>query len=96
MDITKFLNTKKRDLSNNSNTEEGAKRQREEYSSESLNVSILDTLKAPGDVFEVSLKSENCVKILLSCLRNLEKEAIKISTSWHFPSTTTKLKAKSS
>ena len=62
-------------MSNNSNAEEGAKRQREEYPSESLNVSILDTLKAPGDGFEESLKSENCVKILLSCLRNLEKEA---------------------
>ena len=32
MDTTKFLNRKKRDLSNNSNTEEDAKRQREENS----------------------------------------------------------------
>ena len=74
MDITKFFNSKKRDLSNNSNTEEYAKRQREESSSESPNVSMLDTPKTPGDVFEESLKSEDCVKILLSCLRNLEKE----------------------
>ena len=35
---------------------------------------MLDTPKTPGDVFEESLKSEDCVKILLSCLRNLEKE----------------------
>ena len=74
MDITKFFNSKKRDLSNNSNTEEDAKRQREESPSESPNVSMLDTPKTPGDVFEESLKSEDCVKILLSCLRNLEKE----------------------
>ena len=72
MDITKFFNSKKRDLSNNSNAEEDAKRQREESPSESPNVSMLDTPKTP--VFEESLKSEDCVKILLSCLRNLEKE----------------------
>ena len=72
MDITKFCNRKKRDLSNNSNTEEDAKRQREESPSESPNVSMLDTPKTP--VFEESLKSEDCVKILLSCLRNIEKE----------------------
>ena len=74
MNITKFFNSKKKDLSNNSNTEEDAKRQREESPSESPNVSMLDTPKTPGDVFEESLKSEDCVKILLSCLRNLEKE----------------------
>ena len=74
MDITKFFNSKKRDLSNNSNTEEDAKRQREESPSESPNVSMLDIPKTPGDVFEESLKSEDCVKMLLSCLRNLEEE----------------------
>ena len=72
MNITRFFNSKKRDLSNNSNTEEDAKRQREESPSESPNVSMLDTPKTP--VFEESLKSEDCVKILLSCLRNIEKE----------------------
>ena len=64
-------------MSNKSNTEEDAKREREEGEespSESPNVSMLDTPKTPGDVFEESLKSEDCVKILLSCLRNLEKE----------------------
>ena len=74
MDITKFFNSKRRDLSNNSYTEEDAKRQRKESPSESHKVSMLDTLKTPGNVFEESLKSEDCVKILLSCLRNLEKE----------------------
>ena len=43
MDTTKFFNSKKRDLSNNSNTEEDAKRQREESPSESPKVSMLDT-----------------------------------------------------
>ena len=74
MDITKLFNFKKRDLSNNSNTEEDAKRKWEESPSEILNVSMLDTPKVPGNVFEESLKSADCVKILLSCLRNLEKE----------------------
>ena len=61
-------------MSNNSNTEEDAKRQREEIPSESPKVSMLDTPKTPGDVFEESLKLEDCVKILLSCFQNLEKE----------------------
>ena len=78
-------------MSSNSNTEEVAKRQRVE----SPDVSLLDTPKTPVDVFEESLKSEDCVKNLLKCMRNLEKE-VKISTSWQFPTTATKLKAKSS
>ena len=70
MVITKFFNSKKRDFSNNLNTEEEVKRQREESPSESPNV--LDTSKTLGDVFEkkdVFLKSGDCVKSLLSCLR---------------------------
>ena len=35
---------------------------------------MLDTLKTLGDVFEESLESEDCVKILLNCFRNLEKK----------------------
>ena len=70
MDITKFFNSKKRDLSNNLNIKEDAKRQREE----SPYVSLLETPKTLGDVFKESLKSEDCVRILLNCLRNLEKE----------------------
>ena len=57
-------------MSNNSNTEEAAKRQREESPSESPNVSMLDTPKTPRDLFEESLKSED----FLSCIQNLEKE----------------------
>ena len=68
MDISKFFNSKKRELSNNSNTEEDVKRQREESPFESPNVSMSDTPKTPGDVFEESVKLEDCVKILLSCL----------------------------
>ena len=48
MDVKKFFNSKKRDLSNNSNTEEDAKGQIEESPSESPNVSMLDTPKTPG------------------------------------------------
>ena len=61
-------------MSNNSNTEEDAKIQRKESPSKSPNVSMFDTPKTPGDVFEESLQSEDCVNILLSSLRNLEKE----------------------
>ena len=57
-------------MSSNSNTEEVAKRQRVE----SPDVSLLDTSKIPVDVFEESLKSEDCLKNLLKCMRNLEKE----------------------
>ena len=35
---------------------------------------MLDTPETLGDVFEESLNSEDCVKVLLSCLRNLKKE----------------------
>ena len=45
-----------------------------ESPSESPNMWMLDTPKTHGDGFEDSLKSEDCVKILLSCLQNLEKE----------------------
>ena len=41
MNITTFFNSKKRDLSNNSNTDKDAKRQKEE----SPHVSLLDTPK---------------------------------------------------
>ena len=48
MDITKFSNSKMKDLTNNSKTEEHAKRKREEIPSESPNVTMLDTPKTPG------------------------------------------------
>ena len=37
-------------------------------------MSMLDTPKTPENDFEESLKSDSCVKILLNCLRNSEKE----------------------
>lgn len=55
MDITKFYNSKKKNFSSNSNTEENAERQGEE----SPDRSLLETPKAPQDVFEESLKSED-------------------------------------
>ena len=54
MNIMKFFNCKKRNLSNNSNTKENTKRQREE----GPDVLLLETPETHGDVFEESLKSE--------------------------------------
>ena len=58
-----FFNSKKRDLSNNSNTEEDVKRQ-------NRILTLLETPKLTGDVFKESLKSEDCRKNLLNCLKN--------------------------
>ena len=35
---------------------------------------MLDTPKTPENDSEESLKSDNCVKVLLNCLRNSDKE----------------------
>ena len=72
MDIQSFLNrsNKKRDLSSGSKEDDEPKRQREE----SPDVSCLDFPTSPGNVFAESLKSNECVKILMNCLKNLEKE----------------------
>ena len=35
---------------------------------------MLDIPETLGDVFEEILKLEDCVKVLLGCLQNLEKE----------------------
>ena len=69
MDIRGFLNksNKKRDLSSGSKVDDEPKRQREE----SPDVSCLES---PGNMFAESLKSNECVEILMSCLKNLEKE----------------------
>ena len=45
-----------------------SKRAREE-----INTST-STPTSPGDVFEKSLKSGDCVKILVSCMQNIEKQ----------------------
>ena len=66
-DITKYFdrNSKKRDLSDNSNQEESSKKLKDG----SLNISkasdILD------EVFTESLKSPDCVSILLSSIKNV-------------------------
>ena len=62
------------DLSSGSKEDDERKRQREE----SPNVSCLDSPTSPGNVFAESLKSNGCVKILMNCLKNLEKEVKKL------------------
>ena len=70
MDIRGFLNgsNKKRDLSSDSKEDDKPKRQREE----SPDVSYLDSPTSPGNVFPESLKSNECVEILMNCLKNLD------------------------
>ena len=72
MEITKFFDKKKRDLSNKSNDGDDSKRPRES----SLNDSIANATNA--DVFTESLKSEDCVAILRSCMKMLEEEIIRV------------------
>ena len=67
MDITKLLNSKKEDLSNNSNTEEDAKRKREKR------VLTCHRQILPKHL-GIFLKRVSSRKIVLNCLRNLEKE----------------------
>ena len=69
MDITKFIERKRRELSSNNSTEEEAsikKPQEDSLSSET------------NDVFSQGLKSPECVKILFNCLQNLETEIKRI------------------
>ena len=72
MDIRGFLNrsNKKRDLSSGSKEDDKPKRQTEESS----DVSCLESPTSPGNVFTESLKPNECVEILMNCLKNLEKE----------------------
>ena len=69
-DIKKYFdwNSNKRDLSSNSNQEEGAKKLKEG----SLNTRR--TSDIPEEVFTASLKSPDCVNILFSCIENVEKQ----------------------
>ena len=69
MDITKFLEIKKRQLSSNNSTEEEV----------SLKKLQGETLMIPWDYkqlmfFSQGLKSPECVKTLFNCLQNLETE----------------------
>ena len=68
MDITKFFGRKKRKFNSQSVDGNDSKRPREE-SNNSTN-----TLTYPGDVFEESLKSDDCAKILVNSMQNIEKQ----------------------
>ena len=73
-DITKYFdrNSKKRDLSGNSNQEEGAKKLKEG----SLNTSVASDI--PDEVFTESLKSPDCGNISFSCIENVENQITQI------------------
>ena len=73
MEITKFFDKKKRDLSSKSNDGDDSKRLIES----SLDNSIANDTNA--DVFTETLKSEDCVAILHSCMKKLEEEMKKFS-----------------
>ena len=67
MDIPKFF-AQKRDLSDQSNNGDEPKRLHEESSASS------SSPDSPFDVFQESLKSPYCMKILLNCFKNLDKQ----------------------
>ena len=70
MDITKFLRvSKKRDLNNQSDSEEQQKKAREGSSEDNLEV---------GSVFTTSMDSPECLQILFNCLQNVEKSVKEI------------------
>ena len=68
MDITKFFDRKKRELSSQPVDGDDSKRPRKESNNST------STSTSPGDVFEESLKSGDCVKILFNCMQNIEKQ----------------------
>ena len=70
MDISKFF-AKKRDLSDQSNNGDESKRLCEESSARS------SAPNSPSDVFQERLKSPDCMKILLNCFKNLDKQVNK-------------------
>ena len=67
MDISKFF-AKKKDLSDQSNNDDEPKRLCEESSASS------SSPDSPSDSFQESLKSPDCMKILLNCFKNLDKQ----------------------
>ena len=73
-DITKYFdrNSKKQDLSDNSNQEKSSKKLKDG----SLNTSRVSDI--PSEVFTESLKSPDCVSILFSCIKNVEKQITQI------------------
>ena len=72
MEIAKFFDKKKQDLSSNSNDGDDSKRPRESRLDDAIG-NATNT-----DVFTESLKSEDCVAILYSCMRKLEDEMKKV------------------
>ena len=73
-DITKYFdrNSEKQDLSDNSNQEKSSKKLKDG----SLNTSRVSDI--PSEVFTESLKSPDCVNILFSCIKNVEKQITQI------------------
>ena len=73
-DITKYFdrNSKKQDLSDNSNQEKSSKKLKDG----SLNTSRVSDI--PSEVSTESLKSPDCVNILFSCIKNVEKQITQI------------------
>ena len=68
MDIIKFFDRKKGELSSQSVDGDDSKRPCEESNNGT------STPASPGDVFEESLKSGDGVKILVNCMQNIEKQ----------------------
>ena len=69
MDIREFFDRKKRDLSSQSGDGDDSKRPHEESNNS------ISTPTSLGDVFKESLKSSDCVKILVNCVQNIKKHA---------------------
>ena len=67
MDISNFF-AKRRDLSDQSNDGDETKRLCEEISASS------SSPNSPSDVFQETLKPSDCMKILLNCFKNLDKQ----------------------
>ena len=72
MEITKCFDKKKWDLSSKSNNGDDSKRPRESR----LDNSIANAKNT--DVFTESLKSEDCVAVLYSCMKKLEEDMKKV------------------
>ena len=68
MDITKFFDQKVRELSSQLEDGNDSKRPREESNNRT------STPASPSEVFEESLKSSDCVKILVNFMQNIEKQ----------------------
>ena len=68
MDITKFFDRKKRELSSQSADGDDSKRPHKESNNST------STPTSPGKVFEEKLKSGDCAKILVKYMQNIEKQ----------------------